>query len=129
MIFSTQTILGSTTYGVPSGPYDGSSLDFFGYSVPAANYYKGQGSTQTIILDLSNVNGIISVQASLGTLSEQASWSELFRFGNLTDTRPMAPSNAQTGVFPFTQIGNYVWIRAEIIGFTAGTINSIIVNY
>jgi hypothetical protein len=130
MIFTTITMLPSTTYGVPSGNYDGSSLDWFSDGVPAANYYKGQGNIQTITIDISDFYGIISLQASLGTLKESASWAEVSRFENPNlNSGFVHTSSPITGVFPFTQIGNYVWLRAEILDFTAGTINSITVAY
>jgi hypothetical protein len=46
--FSTVTMLDNVEYGSASGNYDGSSQLFYSNAVPAANYYAGYGSIQTI---------------------------------------------------------------------------------
>ena len=47
MILTTESLLGNTVYGTPSGNYDGSSTEFYGDPVIAANYYAGLGAIQT----------------------------------------------------------------------------------
>ncbi len=48
MAITRDTILDTTVYGTPSGNYDGSSQDWLSDPVKAANYYRGQGSIQTV---------------------------------------------------------------------------------
>jgi len=121
MIYTTETLLDTTSYGTPSGNYDGSSLDFLGGIVPAANYYKGNGNFQTIIVNVTDFVGIISIQSSLNTLGELGAWAEVLRFGD--------GSTVETGIFPYSVPGNFVWLRCEVLGFNMGTINSITVSY
>ena len=45
---TTLQLLPTTSYGTPSGNYDGSSLDFNGDREQAANYYGGFGDLQTL---------------------------------------------------------------------------------
>lgn len=116
------TILGQTVYGVPSGNYDGSSQDWSSDSVQAADYYRGRGaSTQTITFDLNNFLGRIVLEATLDTEPTAATWFETYRIDNLelplTDRRPQ------------TVLGNFVWMRARIELFEAGTIEYITITY
>ena len=119
--YSTLILVGNTVHGTPSGNYDGSSLDFASDAVPAANYYGGQGSTQTITYRLQGFVGTIVMEATLNDLQESAPWFEIATFGD-----GMA---SDTGIFSDTIVGNFTWIRARITDFTAGTIESIIVAY
>ena len=48
MNVNTLTILGYTQHGVPSGNYDGSSLEFDSDGAKGVGYYRGQGSIQTV---------------------------------------------------------------------------------
>ena len=54
---TTQTILGTTVYGVPSGNYDGSSQDWSSDPVTAANYYRGRGGVQTVTFSVTQFEG------------------------------------------------------------------------
>jgi len=118
---TTETILASTVYGTASGNYDGSSQDFASDAVRAANYYAGQGSIQTILMSLAGVQGLIFVQATLNDNPDSAIWFDIAEYGS--EFSPL------TDVHSVTVTGNYVWLRARIIGFDAGTINSITVTY
>ena len=116
MALNNNTLLPSTTYGVPSGNYNGSSPAFIGNAVPAANYYAGQGSIQTAYIQTTEFIGVITLQASLGSVAEQDAWFDLAVYGDGV--------NAVTGTTPISSTGNYVWIRAAVTEFTGGTINS-----
>ena len=121
MILTTETLLSTTSYGVASGNYDGSSLDFFSDVVRAVNFYNGQGSIQTVTIIVAGFSGKITLQASLNDDPIQGAWFDVYTYD-------------QT-LFPFTEhhsvslTGNYVWMRAEITDFEAGTINSITITY
>jgi len=116
MTFSTQTLLPLTTYGTPSGNYNGSTPDFIGNNVPAANFYGGQGSGQTATIQLTGFVGTITLQASLNDWVEQAAWFDLEIIGD--GVTPVTDNIAVTAT------GNFVWVRTAIVGFTAGVINS-----
>lgn len=114
-------MLGATTYGVANGNYNGTSTDFVGNVVQAANYYGGRGSMQTITINVTNFVGTIDLKGSLNDPLNEALWFKTDNFGNAM--------TATTGVFPITVIGNFVWMVPEIKDFTAGTINSITISY
>jgi len=120
-IYTTQTLLENVVYGTASGNYDGSSQDFYSDAVPAANYYGGQGSLQTVTYQLQNFVGIITIQATLNDTQESAPWFTVATYGD--------GSTAETGTTPVNAVGNFVWLRAHIVGFDAGTIQYINVAY
>jgi len=115
------TILGQTTYGVPSGNYDGSSLDFDSDGVKGVGYYRGQGSIQTIYRRLTGFQGTITIQATLDQNWEAAQWVDVDTFGDA--------STIVSGVYPITLTGNYTWLRVNIKDFSQGQIDSITVTY
>lgn len=121
MNLTSEVILNSTTYGTASGNYDGSSQDFFSDIGRAADYYAGQGSIQTILIQVTEFTGRIRLQATLNDDPAEALWFELYDY-NQTVT-PI------TDYHPVSFTGNYVWIRAEITDFDTGTINTITVTY
>lgn len=120
-IYSTQTLVSNVVYGTASGNYDGSSQDWFSDAVPAASYYAGQGSLQTITYRLQDFVGIISIQATLNDQQESAPWFEVATIGDGV--------TVETGTIPVNVTGNFTWLRAHITGFEAGTIQSITAAY
>ena len=120
-IYSIQTLVNNVVYGTPSGNYDGSSQDWYSDAVPAASYYGGQGSLQTITYRLQDFVGIITIQATLNNLQESAPW---FKIATYSDG-----STVETGTIPVNVLGNFTWLRAHITGFDAGTIQSITAAY
>ena len=121
MVLTNETLLPSTTYGVPSGNYNGSTPDFIGNAIPAANYYAGQGAVQTARIQVSNFIGVITLQATLGDLHQQAAWFDVGTYGNA--------SSATTDTVAINMTGNFVWLRAQVTEFTGGTINTATVVY
>lgn len=119
--FSTVTMLNNVEYGSASGNYDGSSQLFYSNAVPAANYYAGYGSIQTIRYELAGFVGNITVQATLNDLPDQAQWFDISQRGD-----GVTPD---TGVTTATVTGNFSWIRARVTGFDAGTILLVSVSY
>ena len=119
--YSTISILDNVVYGTASGNYDGSSQLFYSNAVPAANYYAGNGSIQTIRYTLSGVVGIITVQATLNDLPEQAQWFDISERGD--------GSTADSGITTATVTGNFSWIRARVEAFDSGTIQAVTLSY
>jgi hypothetical protein len=119
--FSTVPVLENVVYGTASGNYDGSSQLFYSNAVPAANYYAGYGSIQTIRYELTGFVGIITMQATLNDLPEQAQGVDISERGD-----GITPDS---GVTTSTVTGNFSWIRARIEGFDAGNITSVSVSY
>ena len=119
---TTLQLLPTTTYGTPSGNYDGSSQDFDGDRQQAANYYGGFGSLQTVAIFLNAFQGRIRIEASLD--SDPVLDSQWFRVYDFDSTEDATTDNFSTNI-----TGNLVWIRANVQDFEAGTISKIMLSY
>jgi hypothetical protein len=119
-MITTETLLDLTEYGTPSGNYDGSSQDWASVAVKAANYYRGRGGLQTVVFSVSNFEGIITVEATLDSNADSATWFETFVFGDGTPV---------TSYFSTSILGNFTWMRVRVEGFDGGTINSVVLTY
>ena len=120
-MITTKTILGTTVYGTPSSNYDGSSQDWASDPQEAANYYRGRGSLQTVLIGVTDFVGEIVIEATLDSVAETAVWFETHTYGDL--------NNPVTGIHSTNIQGNFVWMRARVVGFDAGTINSVTISY
>ena len=120
-MITTETILDTTVHGTPAGNYDGSSQDWFSDAVKAADYYRGRGGIQTIQFNLSGFQGLMTLQATLSPVAEDANWFTVYELDGT-----VVPV---TGISSHTALGNFVWIRLEITDFQAGTINSVTITY
>jgi hypothetical protein len=121
MSLNSFTLLDTTTYGEASGNYDGSSQDFHGNAVTAADYYAGYSSIQTVTIAVTDFVGNIQLEATLNDQAESAAWFFVDSFGD--GTTPV------TETHPITVLGNFVYMRVKVLGFDAGTINSVTINY
>ena len=121
MSLNSVTLLATTTYGEASGNYDGSSQDFHGNAVIAADYYRGYGSIQTVNISVTDFVGNIHIEATLNDQTEPAAWFLCDWFGD--ELTPI------TEVHPITVLGNFVYMRARVIGFDGGTIDTITISY
>lgn len=119
---TTLQLLPTTTYGTPSGNYDGSSQDFDGDRQQAANYYGGFGGLQTVAIFLNAFQGRIRIEASLD--SDPVADSQWFRVYDFDSTEDATTDNFSTNI-----TGNFVWIRANVLDFEAGTISKIMLSY
>lgn len=114
-------LLPSTSYGTPSGNYDGSSQDFDGVPAKAANYHGGIGGLQTVAFFLNQFQGRIQIEATLDSAPDGHNWFRVHEF-----------DSAQTGTtsnFSTNLVGNFTWIRAQVTDFDAGTIQKVMLNY
>ena len=114
-------LLPTTTYGTPSGNYDGSSQDWAGVKQQAADYYGGFGGLQTVAFYLDQFEGNIDIEATLDTNPGDDSWFRVYRFESAS---AQITENFSTNIR-----GNFVWLRAKISDFSAGTINKIVLSY
>jgi hypothetical protein len=119
---TTVVLIPETVYGVPSGTYDGSSLDFFGPNGPAANYYQGRGSLQTIFYRFDGFTGGVSIEATVDQDPDTATWIEVDSFG-------VDYSTQWSGVYSSNVTGNFTWLRARVTDFIDGRINLISAVY
>jgi hypothetical protein len=120
-VTTTQTMLTNVVYGQASGNYDGSSQLFYSNAVPAANYYAGNGSIQTLFYNLSNFVGTITIEATLNDLPDQAQWVDISERGD--------GSSPDSGYTSSTVQGNFSWLRARVDAFDGGTITSVTAVY
>jgi hypothetical protein len=119
---TTLQLLPTTTYGTPSGNYDGSSEDWSGDRQQAANYYGGFGDLQTIAIYLNGFQGLIRIEATLDTDPVQDSaWFRVYEFDSTSST---TTNNFSTNI-----TGNFTWIRANVEQFSAGTITQVVMSY
>lgn len=119
---ATKTVITNVYHGVPSGNYDGSSLDFVTDPIMASGYYQGYGSVMTVRINVSGFRGTIVAEGSLSDYVDNAIY---FRY----EDDAFIATSPETGIFVMNIIGNLVWCRFAISDFTAGTINSITVTY
>ena len=121
MTLNEEYLLNRTVYGEASGNYDGSSQDFAGNAVTAADYYAGYSSIQTITFTVTDFVGNIQLEATLNDQAESTAWFFVDSFGD--------PVTATTDTHPITVLGNFVYMRVKVLGFDSGTINSVTINY
>lgn len=119
--YTNLTLLPLTVYGTPSGNYDGSSATFVGNSIPAANYYAGQGAIQTLTYTIDGLVAVITIQATLENDTPQAAWFDIDSYGNA--------SIPTTSTYANSVIGNFSHLRAVVTDFTAGNITSVTAAY
>jgi len=112
-------LLPATQHGVPAGNYNGSSPDFVGTAVPAANYYGGQGPIQTLTFTFGNLSANVTAQATLSDSPEQGVWFDIYGF--------VAANTSST--YTSTVLGNFSWVRVAVTDFTAGNITASTVAY
>ena len=125
MAITTVTLLPSTTYGTPSGNYDGSSEDFIGDPQKAANYYRGRGGTQTIRWVYLGVQGRVTIQATLDNDPADSRWFEVAATGDSSTD----DSTTITATYVQAVVGNFTWLRAVVTNFTDGTIEVVQATY
>ena len=121
MTITTLALLSSTTYGVPSGNYDGSSTDFISDPQKAVDYYQGQGSLQTVFIRVTGFEGILTLQATLDYNADEANWFEVYEFDSASSTI--------SDHFPVNLTGNFTWMRVLVDSFNGGTINFVNLTY
>ncbi len=121
MTTSSTFLLDNVVYGTPSGNYDGSSADFNSDGVKGVGYYAGQGGIQTLGIRSTGLVGIITLQATLDNEWQTANWFDIYEYGD-----NVTPLTDHTSI---TVTGNFVWVRARITEFDAGTINFINITY
>lgn len=119
-MITTTTILSNVVHGVPSGNYDGSSMDWYSPAVEAADYYHGRGSLQTVTIDVTGFVGSIVIEATLDSVAETATWFTTETYSSVT---PL------TDRHPFTVTGNFTWVRLHVTNFDTGTINFVTISY
>lgn len=110
---TTTTLIASTT---PT--QDGVTLSFpvIGSKVKGAGYYGKADATHTVQYSVQNFIGEIVVQGSLEVEPTDDDWFDM-------DSLSATSATSLTNISTF--IGNFVWVRATINSFSAGSINRV----
>lgn len=120
---TTEILIPLTVYSQPSGNYDGSSLDWEGNPVKAANYYRSS-SYSTVFVNVEGFRGLITIQGTQNQIPTFSStWTNIVEYGDINDEQ------AYTDYHPLVIIGNYTWLRARVQNFISGEIKAVTVNY
>jgi hypothetical protein len=107
--------------------------------VKGDGYYGMSDGLHTIMIDLNGFVGSIKIQGSLAQEPTEADWFmiELDRGAVSLDTTGKASAlvetsltytSAETSIKSYNATGNFVWIRADISDWSAGTISRIELN-
>lgn len=119
---TTLQLLPTTSWGTPSGNYDGSSQDWSGEDQQAANYYGGFGGLQTVAFFLNGFQGKINIEASLESApATDEEWFKVYEFDS--------NSSPTTDNFSTNITGNFTWLRANVKDFSQGTITKLMLSY
>lgn len=124
---TTLILLPETAY---QNPGNGAGYTVTGNAQPAAGYYIGHKSLQTINLKLTDVTGNIQVQATLASTPVDADWFNVYSL----EANAEAPANSApllaSDANLFSNIeGNFVSIRAQVNDFKNGTVQYIKLSY
>jgi hypothetical protein len=116
---------------LPTTSHSGSNpINIIGVKQQAAAYTLASSSLQTVIWNLgANVRGLqpvyftgtATIQASLSTEPGTFDWFDVYTLP--VDSTP----TGQSGFYNLA--GSYVWIRAVVTNWTAGSIQAITVSY
>jgi hypothetical protein len=124
---TTLILLPQTAYVNPgnSQPYT-----VTGNSQPAAAYYMGNRDLQTVNVNLTGCTGNITIEASLATSPGSNDWFKVYELvanaNAASNSAPQLASNASI----YTNIeGNFVYLRAKVIGFNGGAVNFVKLSY
>ena len=132
-------LLSTTTFGTSAGNYDGSSASFSSDKVKGDSYYGFSDGLHTVSWRVTDFVGVIKLQGSLvkdPTDSDFVDINLRSADGSLTLTADGLISEIENTRQTYTSAttenrvynlrGNFVWIRANVSSFTAGTINTLL---
>ena len=123
MTVTTKTLVPYTVWGTPSENYDGLSTVINGTLVEASShYFSVAGGLQTVWLATENFVGSIAIQGTLVREPVEADWTTLYSVGD--DAQSPLSETETTNV-----TGNFVWLRAKVSNFQAGTITEARLSY
>lgn len=104
---------------LPQTAFNGSNQTVLGSKQPAAGYYLANKDLQTLSWSITNATGYLVIKASLATDPGNDDW-----FTVQTITFTSLSQNSYMNI-----VGNYVWIKADLISFTQGVVNHVKVSY
>lgn len=97
---------------------------------PAAAYYLGNQDLQTAAISTVGVTGNVVLEATLATDPNNNDWFQVYKLeANTNAPSNSAPYYASTTSIGVNIEGNYVWMRAKIQDFAAGTLQYVKLTY
>lgn len=112
MTINSKTLLTTTTHG------DGNdAVTVTGEKVKGDGYYSRSDGLHTVQYTYTGLEGTIKIQASLANDPVEEDWFTVFS----------KTSEDESGSEIANFVGNYIWIRAQVI-YTDGTVNLISLN-
>jgi hypothetical protein len=121
---TTITMIPSTSFGSATGNYDGTSTSFESDNTKGDGYYGFSDGVHTAQVRVTGFPGTIKFQGSLATTPTSTEWVDIAGAALAGDG-----SSLITNSYIYNFTGNYVWIRASITNFTAGSINTILLAH
>jgi len=115
-------VLSATSFGQVYPPYDGSSTTWSSNKFKGNGYYGYTDGLHTVSYKLSGFIGILKFQATLVTNPTESDWFDV----NGTSIGDGTAAVNGTTFYNFT--GNFVWCRAHITNFSAGSIQQVLYN-
>lgn len=90
-----------------------------GTKQPAAAYILGNQDLQTISWSVTSFTGTITISASLATDPGANDWFVV----------DVITGSSLSEISYVNVVGNYVWLKADVSGFTEGILNHVKVSY
>lgn len=136
MSANSQILLSANTH-----PGDSTEV-LVGDKVKGDGFYGRADGFHTVMWNVDNFTGTIAIQGSLEVDPQDSDWVEIpFEvvsgdFTVTTSGRVTIQGNlaqrqytADTAVESYNFKGNFVWVRVRIFDWTAGTVNSVLLNH
>jgi len=115
-------VISNTAFGAANGPYNGTDTNWYSNAYKGDGYYGYTDGLHTVSFKLTGFVGTIGMQASIATTPTAADWFDI-------DSTQVGDNINPLSEVTFANFsGNFVWVRAAITNFTAGTINKVIYN-
>jgi hypothetical protein len=118
----TVTLIPTTTFGSSFGNYDANLTAFSSNISQGDGYYGLADGLHTVSYSVTNFLGNIQVQGTLTKTPTEIDW---FAIDNTLYVGNAIPELTTTS---YNFIGNFVWIRANVVAFSQGTINKVLYN-
>jgi hypothetical protein len=124
---TTLNLLPQTAY---VNPGNGAPYTVTSNSQPGAGYYLGNRDLQTVNISLTSCVGNIVIEATLATTPNDIDWFKVYEL----EANAFAPANSAPQIASnasmYTNVeGNFVYLRAKVVGFQNGAVDFIKLSY
>ena len=124
---TTLNLLPQTAY---VNPGNGAPYTVTSNSQPGAGYHLGNRDLQTVNISLTSCVGNIVIEATLATTPNNIDWFKVYEL----EANAFAPANSAPKIASnasmYTNVeGNFVYLRAKVVGFQNGAVDFIKLSY